>query len=421
LRPKKRKGEDMEESSIIKRRTEECVNVYDPSKAYGGYTLFAQHASTDVWLIDMRGRIIHRWPMETPLGGDERLLPNGNLLRINKTFREPSGAMGSVGERLLEVDWEANVVWEHRNPTMHHDFYRFQNGNTLINTHVRVPPEIVKKVKGGFSKSRKNGEIWGSGFQEITPEGKVAWEWIGHEHLDPELDTVCPICPLSIWGYVNGVAVYPNGDIVASFRDLNSIMIIDRKTSGIKWRWGSNCLGHQHNPLVLDNGNVLVFDNGFHRLFPEEYMDNFSIESNSRVLEVDPKTDKVVWVYEDEDIFRFYSPFASSAERLPNGNTLICESSKGRIFEVTHEKEIVWDFVNPFYMKKGRMGLSNYIFRAHRYGYDFPGFAGRDLRPGRFDFVISQGKETQKKSSGPQSEKLTAEEEALRRLSKLGY
>ena len=411
----------MEKSSRMKCRSEDCVTAYDPSKANGGYTLFAQHASTDVWLIDMRGRIVHRWRMETPLGGDVRLLPSGNLLRLNKTFREPSGAMGSVGERLLEVNWEGNVVWEHRNSTMHHDFYRYENGNTLINIHVRIPREIVKKVKGGIPASRKDGEIWGSGFQEITPSGKVVWEWIGHEHLDPEIDVFCPLCPLNIWGYINGVDVFPNGDIVASFRHMNCIMIIDRKSGDIKWRWGREKLGHQHSPLVLKTGNVLLFDNGFHRLLAKEYMDTFSMESHSRVLEVDPKSAEIVWKYEAEDLFSFYSPICSGAERLSNGNTLICESTKGRIFEVTSENEIVWEFVNPFYVKKERMGWTNYMFRAHRYGYDFPGLAGKDLSPDRFDFVIRQESEPEVTSMSHRDKKLTAEEEALRRLSDLGY
>ena len=373
-------------------RTENCVKVYDTAKAYEGYTLFAQHASTDVWLIDMQGRIVHRWKMETPLGGDERLLPNGNLLRINKTFNEPSGALGSVGELLLEVAWDGSIVWSHRNPTMHHDFCRLKNGNTLINIHVRIPIEIVKKVKGGMPESRKNAEIWGSGLQEINPDGEVVWEWIGHEHLDPEIDIFCPLCPLSIWGYINGVDVFPNGDIVASFRHLNALMIIDRQSGEIKWRWGSDKLGHQHHPTVLENGNILLFDNGFHRRLEKKYMDTFSMESNSRVLEVDPRTDEVVWQYEAEDKFSFYSPICSSAERLINGNTLICESTKGRIFEVTKEKEIVWEFISPFYIEKNRLGRTNYIFRAHRYGHNFPGFEGKDLSIGRFDFVIKNNK-----------------------------
>jgi hypothetical protein len=404
----------------IERRMEACINVYDPSRAYNGYTLFAQHASTDVWLMDMRGRLVHRWKMETPLGGDERLLPNGNMLRINKTFNEPSGHLGTVGERLLEVDWDGNIVWEHRNPTMHHDWRRLENGNTLINTHVKIPAHIASRVRGGLPESRTGGEIWGAGFQEITPDGEVVWEWIGHEHLDPEKDLFCPLCPLSIWGYINGIDVFPNGDIIASFRHLNSLMIIDRKSGDITWRWGYEHLGHQHAPQLVGNDRVLVFDNGLHRRLPGKYMDTFSMEAFSRVLEVDIGTGEIVWEYLGENVMNFFSAVCSNAERLPNGNTLICESTKGHIFEVTPDKEIVWDFVNPIFTKTERMGWTNYIFKAHRYGVEFSGFQGKRMNPDRFRYVIQE--EGVEDSRGDDGEKLlSAEEVAKRRLAALGY
>jgi len=399
----------------IKRRTEECVTVYDPSKAYNGYTMFALHPSTDVWFIDMKGRIVHRWGMSTPLGSDERLLPNGNQIRINKTFDEPTGFLGTVGGELVEVDWEGNVVWKYKDLYMHHDFYRLENGNTLINRHVLIPPEIAAKVKGGIPGTEPETGMWGSAFQEITPEGEVVWEWLGYEHMDPEVDVPCPICPRSIWGYVNGLDIFPNGDIVASFRHLNALLIIDRHSGAVKWRWGHWELGHQHNPTVLENGNILVFDNGYHRLPSYQYRDTVSFEQGSRVLEVNPKTGEIEWQYKDSDLQNFYSAICGSAERLPNGNTLICESAKGRIFEVTPEKQMVWEFISPFYGFKERLGWTNLIFRAHRYGYDYPGLKGKNLKLTKLEWTL------QEKGKSP-GEGASAQEETLkRRLSKLGY
>ena len=377
---------------IITKDPKDCVTKYDSSKAYGGYTLFAQHHSTDVWLIDMTGQIVHRWKMETPLGSDERLLANGNLVKINKTFKEPTEALGTVGGRLLEVDWDGNIVWEHLNETMHHDWVRLENGNTLINTHVKIPAELARKVKGGIPASRTGGEIWGAGIQEITPAGEVVWEWLGHEHFDTEIDLFCPLCPLSIWGYINGIDVFPNGDIVASVRHTNTVIIIDKKTGDIKWRWGSDQIGHQHHTTVLENGNVMVFDNGLHRPLDKKYYDTFSAEAHSRVVEINPQTNVIEWEYADDYKYNFYSPVCSSAERLPNGNTLICESTKGRIFEVTPDKQVVWEFFSPFFMQSDRLGLTNLIFRAHRYGYDFPGFKGKKLEPLNLNLKIHDAK-----------------------------
>ncbi len=92
----------------------------------------------------------------------------------------------------------------------------------------------------------------------------------------------------------------------------------------------------------MENGNILIFDNGTHRL-------DHPIP-HSRVIEVDPATKEIVWSYQEHYPFDFYSPLISGAQRLPNGNTLICEGSFGRIFEVTMEREVVWEYVNPYFV-----------------------------------------------------------------------
>jgi hypothetical protein len=67
-------------------------------------------------------------------------------------------------------------------------------------------------------------------------------------------------------------------------------------------------------------------------------------------------------------MFEFFSPYISGAQRLANGNTLICEGVHGRIFEVTGAGEVVWEYVNPhFFEGPGRPGLTNAVFRAFRY------------------------------------------------------
>jgi hypothetical protein len=109
----------------------------------------------------------------------------------------------------------------------------------------------------------------------------------------------------------------------------------------------------------------------------------------SRVLEVDPVTLEVVWRYTPReagfmiplDAARFYSPFISSAQRLPNGNTLIVEGSDGRIFEVTGDHQIVWEYINP-YSRPGLPAPMNMVYRAYRYPYDWvPQLPRPDERP----------------------------------------
>ena len=119
----------------------------------------------------------------------------------------------------------------------------------------------------------------------------------------------------------------------------------------------------QHAPTLLSNGNILIFDNGVHRLDdPLSY---------SRVIEVDPATNKIVWKYQDKPAWNFFTPRMGNAQRLPNANTLVNEAAFGRFFEVTKEGEIVWEYVNPHFGKPFFAGpptsQTNQVFRALRY------------------------------------------------------
>jgi len=95
------------------------------------------------------------------------------------------------------------------------------------------------------------------------------------------------------------------------------------------------------------------------------------------VIELDPRTHKTVWEYRAKPAYTFFSPHISGAQRLPTGNTLICEGQWGRLFEVTPEGDIVWEYVSPF-MGPDRAGdPSNEVFRAYRYTEDSPQIRNR--------------------------------------------
>jgi hypothetical protein len=108
----------------------------------------------------------------------------------------------------------------------------------------------------------------------------------------------------------------------------------------------------------------------------------------SRVLEISPATGEIVWEYTDPCPSSFFSCIMSGAQRLPNGNTLICETIKGRFFEITGDREIVWEYINPFfnYGNLAGFGHNNMAFRAHRYGPEYSGFDNIVFKPEKFDF-----------------------------------
>ena len=89
----------------------------------------------------------------------------------------------------------------------------------------------------------------------------------------------------------------------------------------------------------------------------------------SRVIEVNPATNEIVWKYQEAREFNFFSPRISNAVRLPNGNTLINEGSFGRFFEVTREGDVVWEYVNPYFGPPTQAVKlqQNNVFRIYRY------------------------------------------------------
>lgn len=352
------------------------VTHYEPSRAADGYTLFAPMYGHNVWLIDMWGAIVHRWKVENLPGNYGQLLDSGNLLFAGRTMPPAIPEFAGNGGQIVEYDWNGAVVWEYRDPHLSHCFAPLANGNILVAKWRAIPAKVAKRVRGGQPGTERNGKIYGEAIQEISRGGEVVWEWLTYEHLDPEIDVIGPLHPRDRWTNLNSLTEMPDGNILVSFRCTNTIAIIDRATGAIRWRWGPGHLAGQHNPTLLDSGNILVFDNGAHRAY--------TAIDYSRVIEVDPRTDRIVWEYKDNPVYDFNSFICSGAQRMPGGTTVICECTKGRLFEVTMEGETVWEYVSPFYYEHPIFGTNNMIFRCVRYDKEHAGIRDADLDPDRY-------------------------------------
>ena len=352
---------------------------YAPQHCYRGYTLTTNNRGFHATLIDMEGRVCHRWHSDEGIGY-AYLLPNGHLLLRTNPPEDAGGAekIGGSSGALLELDWESNVVWEHHDPLIHHDYERLANGNTLVLLFHLLSPELTAQIRGGRFSDDDPEQMFGDKIQEITPDGTVVFEWRSWEHLSVEEDIICPLEDRAEWTHGNSLNVTPGGDLIVSYRRTSVVGIVDKASGDFKWKWGPGEIDHQHHPAWLDNGRILIFDNGFHR--PRSCY--------SRVIEVDPGTNEIAWEYRGNPELSFFSQAVSSSERQPNGNTLICEGSPGRIFEVTPNKEIVWEYINPFFVtganRSNPTDLSGAVFRAHRYGPDHPALEGKNLDPARY-------------------------------------
>ena len=92
------------------------------------------------------------------------------------------------------------------------------------------------------------------------------------------------------------------------------------------------------------------------------------------------------WSWPELPSTDFHSHNISGCQRLPNGNTLICEGNKGRFFEINPDGDIVWEYRTAYNqfgpINQGDSPMNNATFRAYRYGPDYPAFLGRDMTPG---------------------------------------
>jgi hypothetical protein len=412
---------------------------YNKEKAYDGYTLFAPMLSTTTYLIDMEGNVVHKWKSKYPPGLYAMLLPNGHLMRTARPDPDKVPVkFGGVAGLIQEIDWDGNVVWEYKEftPTMiqHHCFNIMPNGNVLfVGFEFKSATEAIKKgrdpktmpeefewegesssniISGTHTKNKAKG-IWPDYVKEVNREGKVVWEWHAWDHIGTgpkelninyQLPKATEYLHVPDWTHFNTVDYIPETDqILVNSRNFSEFFLINHKTGEIEYRWGnptthgegkkpgfvddgSQILFGPHHVTRLPNGNFQIFDNGWKR--PEK--------SRSRVVEMDPKTGKIVWQFGPVIGNSFYTAYQGAAQRLPNNNILVTSTNHGHVFEITYgpKPEVVWEWVSPVFIKdrikcfyddaKDSVSAfeelgANMIHRAYRYDKDYPGLAGRDL------------------------------------------
>ncbi len=362
------------------------LTIHDRARAFEGFTLFVpltEKSESTIYLIDANGQIAHRWAAPISVL-HAQLLPDGHLLLMGRNDRqevERPGVgkyeIGGAAGLLVELDWEGRRVWKHSDLNMHHDFARLSNGHTIYLIWEKVPISLQKRVRGGVKGSEFSGGVmFNDGLVEVDATGKTVWQWSANAHLDPNLDIIGPLYKREEWLHCNSLAVLKNGDIALSSRQTDALLIVEKKTGRIRFRWGSaayldnktiemragaKTLGGPHDVSQIDEGlpgagHLLCYDNGL-------YADA------SRAVEIDLETGKEVWQSSQAGIGRVhFSAFAGSAQRLPNGNTLISEAAGGRFFQIASDGEIVWEYVNPFMPSAQYQGA---VFQAQCYAPNF--------------------------------------------------
>lgn len=340
------------------------LTACDPNLAWSGYTLFSPKFGSTVHIIDKQGIELHRW--ETGLVGGEYgyLQPNGNLFYMGK---DPKDHLGRIfppwaivrGGIMQELEPDGKIVWEYRDPAQHHDARRTSNGGVVYLAIERVPKDLAQRVKGGVGTQAGDPEMWSDAIIEVDSSGNRIWEWHTHQHLDPDVDVLPSNQGRFEWTHSNTLVILDDDHLMISCRAISQVLIIQKSTGDIVWRVGAPTVLQQHDPTELPNGNILVFNNGIFK--PQGGL------PGSSVAEIERQTKEIVWEYSDRPAYNFFSPIISGARRLPNGNTLITEGVFGRLFQVTPEKEVVWEYVSPHFVANHQGVENNEVFRAIPY------------------------------------------------------
>lgn len=340
------------------------LTALDAKRATPGYFLFTPaFGPGTVFLFDHEGTEVHRWEAPYRPGLSAYLLPNGNLFFQGKLPPEDVPGIGLwsafSGGVMAEIDWNGAVIWEHRDRMQHNDARRTEAGGAIYLGLERVPEPIALRVHGGTPGTDHDG-MWADSVFEVDASGRRTWEWHSWEHLDPEIDVITFNEPRSEWTHGNAVVPVDEHSVMVSLRSISTVAMIDRRDGRFRWKVGYDVLSQQHDPTLLTNGNLLVFDNGTH---PRDR----PYRAFSRVLELNPSTKEVIWEYRDAPWQNFFSALMGTARRLPDGNTFVNEGLFGRMFQVSPDGEVVWEYVSPHYYPGFDGSPVNSVYRAYFY------------------------------------------------------
>jgi len=400
------------------------------SQPYPGYTLYTA-TSTRTNLMDLNNNVVKFWNHTRSGGYSVYLLPNGDLIRPALSTGSTINGGGASGI-VQKYNWGGTLIWEYTYSSntyrLHHDICAMPNGNVLM-----IAWEVKTAAEAVAAGLNHSAVIWPDHIIEVQPSGSnggtIVWKWHFWDHLiqdyDPTkanygvvanhpelLDINVGSAGSGDWMHCNGISYNAALDqIVISSHELDEIYIIDHSTTTAEaaghtggrygkggdflYRWGrpSNYRASGSQVFNVVHCSVWIPDSvpgGGHIMA----FNNREGTNASHVIEIVPPTDSAgfytlvpgtaygpespIWTYAASG---FYSNHLGGCQRLPNGNTMISESTSGNLFEVTSAGNIVWNY-SP----------GGQIVRVLRYGFEYPGLVGISEFPNEIpeEFRLSQ-------------------------------
>ena len=264
-------------------RTDCCTTT--PAKAFQGYTLVSMSGGKEAFLIDMEGRVCHRWHSR---GRHLLRLPAGATATCSAGRAPAEGSSRPQTCPPASSSWTgtATSYGSYWDPYVHHDFERLPDGHTLMVLYDLMPQDAARRVSAEgaeASRSRCTANWCARWMRPERPYGSGA---CGRRSTPSRTRSARWRSATSGCTRTRSTSL-PSGDLLVSFRQIDTVGIVSRETGRFTWKWGPGEISHQHHPTFLPNGRVLLFDNGPHR----------GGATYSRVIEVDPESGRIAWEY----------------------------------------------------------------------------------------------------------------------------
>lgn len=336
----------------------EGVTRIDKNGVCPGFRLFASGSAPIADLIDVNGRIFHTWQMK-PWKVDAKFVrvypPSEDFFRTIHMFDDGSLLVVFEGIGLAKLDKDSQVLWRVQNRA-HHALDIAANGDIyLLRQYTRIIPRIKTSepviddlVAILDSEGREKDAISILEALENSKDYGHLWKnYAMRKYINPDL---LHSNSVKILDGTNEQTVpgFKKGNLLVSLAYLDAVVVIDPEKREVVWA-NQGPYKVQHDPTILDNGDLLVFDNR-------------SIWAISRVLEFKLPSMEVAWSFTGSKEEPFFSLTCGTSQRLPNGNTLIAETDNGRAIEVSSAQKIVWEFYDPHRTDKDK---SAKIFTMH--------------------------------------------------------
>jgi hypothetical protein len=437
-------------SSAISLKAQQTMGFFtNEAGSQDGYVLFAPIFSGNTYLIDKCGKQVHQWTGTNKPGQSVYLLPDGSLLRPGNANNAVFNAGGSGGV-IERFDWNSNLLWTYTISDalkcQHHDICYLPNGNILAIAWEKKT--VTEALAEGRNPALLGSALWSEQILELQPTGtntaNIVWEWHAWDHLTQDYSASLPAFGVtsahpelinlnyytgtannSDWLHINSVSYNAALDqVMLSVHNFNEVWVIDHSSTTIEaaghsggtrgkggdllYRWGNAAaydrgtptdkkLYGQHNAQwiangLVDSGKIMVFNNGQGRPGgnystidiidpPIDQNGNYTLTPGNSYL-----PDTAYMAYKAAIPADFFAANISGAQRLKNGNTLICSGPSGEFFEVDATKHTVWKYINPVNatgaMTQGATPTQNLVFRCTLYEGAYPGFTGHNLVAG---------------------------------------